>query len=257
MPPSKKGDNGTSVDIMTLTTKSLQAHIVGTSPLICNAMSQKVQQDLLLPAKKKNRAEKEGTLKHDPLAEYQRSPYRSKGDDAATRIIFPGGGFKAALAQAALDIPGAKKAEIGRLSYVTERNIPIYGIPQMYMAVVRSADMARTPDVRTRAILDEWAATVTVTFVTPNLTEQAVANLLAAAGIIVGIGDGRPQKGKLNFGQFRLASEGDPQFRRIVGTGGREAQDDALANPTCYDLETEELWSWWQAEARRRGFEVA
>ncbi len=42
------------------------------------------------------------------------------------------------------------------------------------MSVVRSADIGKTPDIRTRAILPAWAARITVTYVTPKLTANAV-----------------------------------------------------------------------------------
>jgi hypothetical protein len=253
---ARKNDTAT-IEVSGLDTSTIVVRIVGTTPMICNSMSAKAKQDLLLGSKKKNRAEKETTAKHDPLREYRESPYRTRGDEEAARIIFPAGGVKKALAQAALDIPGANKSQIGRLSWVEGRNVPIYGIPQIYTTVVRSADMARTPDMRTRAILPEWATEFAVTFVRPNLTEQAVANLLAAAGIIVGLGDYRPEKGKGNFGQFRLAGEGDAEWERIVRTGGREAQDQAFDNPVAFDVETEELLEWYRAEVERRGFKVA
>lgn len=248
---SKKKD-GASIEVMTLATTTLEARIVGTSPMICNSMNAKVMQQLLLPPKKKNKSERENNLKHNPISEYRSSPYRAKGDDAPTRIVFPAGAIKKAIASAALDIPGAVKAQIGRLSYIERRDVPIYGVPQMLMSPVRNSDPGRTPDVRTRAILPEWAATVEITFVRPNLTEQAIANLLAAAGIIIGLGDWRQQKGSGSFGQFRLAEDNDPEFQRIVATGGREAQDAALENPTCYDLDSEELFAWFQVEAARR-----
>jgi hypothetical protein len=30
-----------------------------------------------------------------------------------------------------------------------------------------------------------------------------------------------------------------------------------MENPTTFDLETEELLEWWEAETKRRGFRVA
>lgn len=249
---SVKEKTGASIEIMTLETTRLEARIVGTSPLICNSMNSKVLQQLLLPPRKKNKSEREGSLKHDPIAEYRRSPYKAVGDDVPTRIVFPAGGIKKAIASAALDIPGAVKAQIGRLSYIEGRDVPIYGVPQMLMSPVRNSDPGHTPDVRTRAILPEWCATVTVTFVRPNLTETAIANLLAAAGIIIGLGDWRQQKGSGSFGQFKLVDEDDAAFARIVKTGGREAQDAALENPTCFDADSEELYNWFRVEAARR-----
>ena len=210
-----------------------------------------------MPPRKKGRAEKESSLKHDPMAEYRRSAYRSKEDDAPTRIIFPAPGFKRAMASAALELPGVSKAQIGRLCWTEGFSVPIYGIPQLWMSVVRSADINRTPDVRTRAIIPEWASTVTISYVTPNLRAQPVANLLASAGVFIGVGDGRPERGALSFGRFEIVNEDDERYQRILATGGKAAQDQAFAEPTTYDVETEELLEWWNAEVKRRGFEVA
>lgn len=135
--------------------------------------------------------------------------------------------------------------------------VSLYGIPQLWMAVVRSADMAKTPDVRTRAIIPEWASQVTLKYVTPNLNRQSVGNLFASSGVFIGVGDGRPEKGALSFGRFEIVAEDDERYQRIIREGGREAQDAAFDNPTCFDTETEELLEWWNTEVRRRGFEVA
>ena len=130
-------------------------------------------------------------------------------------------------------------------------------MPQILLSVVRNSDQARTPDVRSRAILAEWASLFAVTFVTPNLNETAIANLGAAAGLIVGIGDWRPQKGKGNYGQFRLAGADDAAWKRLVDTAGREVQDAALEDPAPYDIDTAELLEWFGAEKNRRGFTAA
>jgi hypothetical protein len=122
------------------------------------------------------------------------------------------------------------------------------------MAMVRSSDMARTPDVRTRAIFPEWACTIEVSFVSSLIKERQVINLLAAAGIIVGIGDGRPQKG-MSYGKFRVADDRDEEFIRIVKkkkTQGRAAQIKAIADADTYDAETEELLTWFQQEVKNR-----
>jgi hypothetical protein len=257
MPPKKKAQD-VSIEVMTLNTTSVGVKIIGQTPLICNAMSAKAQQEILLPGKKLNQAERQSKLKHNPLEEFRAAPYRTNDEEAPTRIIFPAGGVKAAIASAAIDIPGAAKAQIGRLCHIKENNVPIYGIPQMFMSVVRNAGMNRTPDVRTRAILAEWATEFTVTFVTPNLATQSVINLVAAAGLIIGLGDWRPEKGKGNFGQFKIVEKTDEEaFGRIVKAGGMAAQDAALEDPTAYDVETETLWEWFRAECERREFKIA
>jgi hypothetical protein len=116
--------------------------------------------------------------------------------------------------------------------------------------------MNRTPDVRSRAIVPEWACRLTVQFAKPIMREQSIANLLAAAGIMAGVGDWRIEKGAGSYGAFRLCSATDPDFVRICKIG-RKQQDAAIADPECYDDETESLLSWYGVEVQRRGFKVA
>lgn len=230
-------------------------HILGTTPLILRRMSQKGLQELLLPKGKKTAAEKASQLKHDPIAEYRESPYIVDGGDAMLGLMVTS--FKNSMKSAALDMPGAKKSQIGRLVYVDGMLNPIYGIPKIFMSVTRSADMARTPDVRTRMILPEWACRLSIRFTKPILREQSIANLLAAAGFQSGVGDWRQEKGSGNYGCFKLVSADDADWNRIVNEQGRAAQQEAIDNPEAYDRETEELLSWFDIEVKRRGFKVA
>ena len=72
-----------------------------------------------------------------------------------------------------------------------------------------------------------------------------------------GVGDWRPEKGSGNFGQFELVSEDDADYLRIIETGGRQEQIDAMESPTPYDQDTEELLEWFNDEIDRRGKVVA
>jgi hypothetical protein len=229
---------------------------MGSTPLICQAMSAKAKMELLLPSQRKNAAERAGSLKHDPLQEFRDSPYKLGDPTSPTYIAMPATAFKGALRNAALDLPGASKAQVGRLTYVRGDMINIYGVPQMIMAVVRCADINRTPDIRTRVIIPEWACRLTVEYVQPLLKSAAVINLLAAAGITQGIGDWRTEKGKGDYGQFKIVAQDDANFQRIIATGGRPAQIDAMETPVYYNDETQELISWFAVETKRRGFEV-
>jgi hypothetical protein len=78
-----------------------------------------------------------------------------------------------------------------------------------------------------------------------------VANLFAAAGVIIGIGDDRRQKGGAH-GEFALVSNNDKAFLELVKLAGRIAQDRAIEYPICYDADTAELFSWFHTEAIRR-----
>lgn len=248
-----KGKVNTEIDILELEKGRIECAVKGKTPLLCNAMSNKVINELLLPGEKKNRAERAASLKHIPREEFRSSMYKT--DEGPTLIYAPAEWFKAAISNAALDLPGPTKAQISRLVWVEGTKVPIYGVPLLHMGVTRCKDMNRTPDVRTRAILPEWACFLTITFFKPMLKRDPVVNLLAAAGSITGVGDYRPQKGKGNFGQFELAEDDD--FKRIVTEQGREAQEKAMAEPVCYDNEAETILAWWDSEVKRRGFEVA
>lgn len=227
--------------------------ILGKTPLILNRMSEKVQRELLMPKGKKSAAEKAANLKHVPLEEYRASVYRSQAHDAPTRLLMLSTAFKGAMRSVAVDIPGAAKAQIGRLTYVNGDYVSIFGTPKLFMSVTRSADMNRTPDIRTRAIVPEWACSLSVTYVKPILREQAVVNLLAAAGIMRGVGDWRPEKGSGNYGQFELVSANDPRHKAALKQGIK-AQDAALETPGFYDAESEDLFGWFIEESVKRGF---
>ena len=252
--PIKKSESS-EITILEVSKSQMQFCILGTTPFICNRMSQKGMKELLFPKGRKTAADKASSMKHVPLQEFRDSPYTLS--DGPTFIGMLPTAFKRSMMTAALDMPGAKKSQIGRLLYVHGTMTPIFGIPQLSMSVVRSADINRTPDIRTRAILPEWACSLTVEFPGSLLRPQSVANLLAAAGFMSGVGDWRQEKGSGNFGSFELVSADNPDFVRITSTQGRESQIAAMESPECYDAETEELLSWYDAEVNRRGFKVA
>jgi hypothetical protein len=186
-----------------------------------------------------------------PIDEFRSSVYRSIDKSTDTILIFPSTAFKSAMMNAALEMPGTKKSQIGRLVYVKGQNVSLYGVPQLRMDVVRMADISKTPDVRTRAILPEWACKVSIKYIKPAIRHQAVANLLAAAGVIIGVGDFRQEKGKGSFGQFSIVEESNETFQRIMKNGARVAQESALENPVCFDVESENLLTWFDAEVQK------
>lgn len=244
----------TEISTIEIKMERVEYHVLGTTPIILNCLPEKARHQLLLPAPRKNQAEKASTLKHNPFEEFAASPYKIADESAATYLAHLSTAFKKAIASTALDLPGAKKAQLSRLMWVEGEKVGIFGIPKLHMAVTRSADMARTPDVRTRCIVPQWAAIVTVAFPVPILKESVVSQLFSAAGMIQGVGDWRPEKGSGTFGQFTLVDDDDPRFAEIMKNGGRAAQKAAMLEHEPYDEDTAELLSWFVSEAERRGF---
>ena len=233
--------------------------LVGRTPLLLNRMTAKAKRELLYPSAKKTAADKATNLKHDPIAEYRDAA--ETFDNGPTLLAIPGAAPKQSMAAAALDMPGnAKKAVIGRLSWVPDRLLPVYGKPFLFMTVTRMANIQRTPDIRTMCIVPEWIVPVTFRFAIPMLNPTMLINLLLAAGLYVGIGDGRPQKGKLSFGQFNVLSETqakeDINVQKILSQG-RAVQTKAFAKPEPFDKDTAELLGWYELEFKARGRQAA
>lgn len=256
MPVKSKTTDTAEISVLEIMQGEMSFAIVGQSPLYFNSMSFKSKTSLLLGTRKKTEADKASSLKHNPPQEFRDSVYRWFDDDHPTRLKLPAPAFKGTMGTAALVLPGTRKTEIGRLVWVTSDYVCLWGIPKLSIDVVRSADMAHTPDMRTRAKVEEWAALVTVRYVRPNLTERAIANLLAAGGIVAGVGDYRQEKGKGNYGQFRLVDQNDPTFVRLQKTAGRVAQDAALRDVTPYDGDSRDLLEWYETEIVKRGRET-
>lgn len=229
-------------------------YVVGTSPLVYNRVAEKARQELLFPRGRLTAADKQHHLKHDPIQEYRSSVYRRLATERGpTRLQFPSPSFKVAMATAALDMPGVAKTKIERLTWAKGYRTDIYGIPQLWMDVVRMADPSRTPDIRTRAILPEWCAAVRIEYIMPMLSAERVSRLLSAAGLIIGVGDARQEKGNRSNGQFMIVNgPDDPGFKRIQESGGMAAQDAALEAPEFFDVDTEDLFTWFTEEYKKR-----
>lgn len=247
-----KNEQGAEIIIQEIKEGSVGCWIVGKSPLIVNRLSEKAQRELILPKGKKTAADKAAGLKHDPIAEFRASAYKINPPNG-TLLGFPALCVKRAISCAALDIPGASKAQIGRLTYVSGELLSLYGTPQVFLRPTRSSDMNRTPDIRTRCILREWALKVDVNFVIPILSATTVLNLLSAAGIYNGLGDWRQQKGSASYGQFRILPLKDEKEIKHILKQGADVQKEAMQTAKCYDDESEELLSWFKDEINRRG----
>lgn len=245
-----------SIIVTRVEESSLEVVLVGKSPLILNRMSEKAKHELLFPKGRKTAADKAANMKHNPLTEFRASAHIIADASSPTLLAIPAAAPKKSLATAALDMPGAKKAQIGRLSWVPGEYVGIFGVPKLFMSITRSADMNHTPDVRTRCIVPDWAAVLRVNFVTPILNPTIIINLLVASGMYIGLGDWRNEKGAGSFGQFEVmtlaeAKKVESVSKRLLQ--GRDVQMEAMEAAEPYDQETAELLTWFEAETKTRG----
>ena len=164
-----------------------------------------------------------------------------------SNVLFPAMAIKGAMQTAALVTEGIKKTEVQRLVFLPDEMIPIFGVPKLRMGVMRSADIARTPDVRTRAYFPEWATQLEIRFSTPSLSKKGIISLLHNAGLMVGIGDERQEKGKGSAGTFSVGTDDVP-----AALLDRNAQWEAIQTPIPFDADSEELLAAFDAEVEAR-----
>ena len=244
-------EKGTEIKIEALRRGAIKLRIIGVTPMFQNTMSAKAKQTLLAGGKRKTSVERM-EIKHKPIDEY-----RDSADKIATgptalglRVI----AVKSSLCSAAIETAGLTKAGTQRLIYMPGEFVPLYGIPQLRMDVVRNSDINKTPDVRTRAFLPKWGAEVEIQYIQPQLSATAVVTLLCNAGVLIGVGDFRQEKGKGAFGSFRVIGPGerDAEWDDLVKHHGRAEQVKALANPVYANDETADLMTFLEGEKARR-----
>ena len=248
----KKAEAGT-LHIDPLKQGRIKLRLIGTTPMYMNSMSVKAKRDLLIGGGKKTAAERK-EIKHDPEREFRDSAHtKSDGD---TLLCFPAPGVKSAMATAALETAGVTKTSVQRLIFLPERSIQVWGKPFLKMDVVRSADMNKTPDIRTRCYLPEWVAEIHIAYTMPTLSAHSIIALLANAGAIIGLGDFRQEKGRGSFGTFAVSGAEDMGDWQAtwddVTRAARDVQEAAMDVPECADDETRELMQILQEERLRR-----
>ena len=242
-----------TIQIHSVKQGKITLRMIGQTPLYFNSMSSKAMRDLRIGGGKKTAAEKK-EIKHNPEQEFRESVYTKETGD--TYLCFPAPGVKGAMATAALETAGINKTNVNRGIFMPEDKIQIWGKPYLKMDIVRSADMNKTPDVRTRAFLPEWVAEVDIRFVTPTFSAYSIMSLLNNAGQMVGIGDFRQEKGRGSYGTFAVASSEDMgEYQELwdnITHEARDIQQLAMEQPECADSQTAELMQFLQEERLRR-----
>jgi hypothetical protein len=233
------------LEIKVFDRRAITLYLLGTTGLFVNRMSKKARETLLMGGKRDTT-----DIKHDMPAEFRDSIYRTS--DGPTLLAMPSGAFKGSMETVTVDMPGVTKASVSRLISVPGQNVPIWGVPYLRSDVVRQAGISKTPDIRTRAFVPEWGSVVTIAYIGHVFTFHAVTNLLANAGVTIGVGDKRQEKGAGEHGLWEIVSGDDPRFLEIVATGGRDAQIAAMQAAEPYDDDTRELLDYFNVASRAR-----
>jgi len=244
-------DLGAELHIPPLKQGIAKLRIIGVTPMFQHRMAGKAKHTLFVGSRPKTSTEK-AAIKHDPIQEYLDSAEIMPSGPTALGLRVTA--VKDAMCTAALETAGVTKTATQRLLFMPGDLVPLYGTPQLRLDVVRQAGMNKTPDIRSRAYIPRWAAEITIKFVTPQLSITSVVALLGNAGILVGVGDFRQEKGKGSFGSFRVIADGDQddEWDELVANHGRASQTRALENPEFADAETAEMMEFYFGEVKRR-----
>jgi hypothetical protein len=195
-----KKSNDAEIAIDHIGAETLSVPIVGTTPLIVHRFSEKAKRQMLdnMQGRKSPKQPK------DPVAEYEGSLYRMKGDGYG----FPAIAFKAATVGGARFYSQVTMTALKQyLFFPGEPGVDgqslfrIEGEPTMREDVVRVGRGGA--DLRYRGEFNEWRMLLTVTYVTSALTRASVLSLIDAGGMGVGVGEWRPEKDG-DFGTYSI-----------------------------------------------------
>lgn len=182
------------ITLPALNIQFMKLRLVGDSPLICHAWSEKAKKQMLDSQMKKA---KQAKAAKDPEADYQESLYRHPDGGYG----FPAVAFKAAAVDACSSIAGVTKVEARGAFHIVGDMVKLEGEPSPREDMVRVG--MGTADIRYRGEFREWAVEITLRYNANVLSAEQIANLFNTAGFAVGVGEWRPQRDG-SFGMFHV-----------------------------------------------------
>lgn len=212
MATAAKKDVG--IELPALNIGLMEVTLVGDSPLIVHAWSEKAKKEMLDKQMKKAKPAKEAK---DPQADFEASMYRLSDGGYG----FPSVAFKNAAVTAGTSVAGLTKIQARQAFHIMGEDVDIAGAFDGSKSRVNLAridgddptmreDMVRvgmgTADLRYRPEFKEWSTKILVRYNRNVLSESQILNLLNTAGFAVGVGEWRPEKDG-QYGMFHVATE--------------------------------------------------
>jgi hypothetical protein len=199
--------NETAIELPKLNLQAMDITVIGDSPLICHAWSEKAKKEMLDKQMKKAKAGKDAK---DPEQDFLQSLYPLPGGGYGFPVI----AFKNAAVTACTSVAGITKVAARQAFRVggTLAGAELVKIegpePEMREDMVRVG--MGTADIRYRGQFTSWWATVRVIFNANVLSAEQIVNLFNTAGFGVGVGEWRMEKDG-QFGCFHVATSEEMQ----------------------------------------------
>ena len=184
-----------AIELPPLNIQTVQFLLVGDSPLIVHAWSEKAKRQMLDKQMKKATKAKEAK---NPEADYEACFYRTK----TGAYGFPAIGVKAAMISACRFVDMKMTAARGAF-HIDAEMVEVIGEPRPREDMVRVG--MGTADIRYRPEFPEWRIPVTLKINASVISAEQVANLLNIAGFGVGIGEWRPERNG-QYGRFHVGT---------------------------------------------------
>lgn len=192
------------LEIPPIVMRSLEVHVVGTMPLLQNAW---VNPEAAFPDEErptttvKSARDPEEWIKRAHVIDADAGQYGMPASGIKKSLVVAGGRFADAV-QAKLRGAIHIHTPTGLVPLVTAAGNPVSPFRRVDMAVVGrgQACPARRPQ------FDDWEARVPVTFLKNEVSEEFIFMLFRLAGITVGWGPWRPERGGV-FGTFKLGDK--------------------------------------------------
>jgi hypothetical protein len=197
---AKAAATTTTISLPRFDLRAMNVRLIGDSPLICHAWSEKAKKEMLDKQMKKAKSAKSAK---DPHQDFIDSIYPFPGGGWG----FPAVAFKAAAVDACSHIDGVTKVEARGAFHINGDLIKIHGSePTMREDMVRVG--MGTADIRYRGQFDPWSVELQIRYNAGVLSDEQIVHLFNVAGFGIGVGEWRPQKDGM-FGLFHVAREGD------------------------------------------------
>lgn len=212
--------DATKFELPPLDLQDMTITIVGDTPLIVHAWSQKAKGLMLA---KQTKAASRGREAKDPREDFLASSYRLEDG----RHGIPAVGIKNAAVTACTSIAGITKVAARQSFFIIAARAQIKGafdgavasnalVPLLASGPpVMREDLVRVgmgvADLRYRAEYYPWACEFTVRFNKLVLSPEQIINLLDTAGFAVGLHEWRPERDG-DHGQFHVAREADDEL---------------------------------------------
>jgi len=172
--------------------------LIGDSPLIVHAWSEKAKRQMLDKQMKRAKQAKEAK---DPEADYEACFYRTETGGYG----FPAIGVKAAMVGACRFVD-MRMTEARGAFHIDAEMLSVIGTPRPREDMVRVG--MGTADIRYRPEFPDWKVPVTIKYNSSVISSEQIANLLNTAGFAIGIGEWRPERNG-SYGRFHVGGEGE------------------------------------------------